>query len=256
MTFRIVSCGWNCAPFLEWTLQSVEEQSIADWEIFIIDDASDDPLQAQKIRDWCKPRTFAGDKRWRFRINDLNLGTPRNQYYGILLMNPAPEDIIVFLDLDGDRLAHPDVLKNLLEYYSDGTLVTYGSYRPVPDLGTSTPARAFPPDVVRDRTYRQAILGGYTGFNHLRTMKGKIFHAIPESNFQWPDGAWYKHGTDYAFMAAALELANGRYKCIEEVLLIYNHANPNADYLTKGQDSHRCVVDYLHRPALKPLEGL
>lgn len=249
MTFKIISCGWQVAPFLEWTLQSVLDQSIDDWEIMIVDDASDDG-SAELIEKWCEDK----DERWKYRINNTNLGTPRNQYEGIKLLNPDPEDIIVFLDLDGDKLAHPDVLLHLEGHYSDGTLVTYGSYRPVPDVGTSTPARPFPPEIVLSRTYRTAILGGHTGFNHLRTMKGKVFNAIPESNFHWNgSGPWYLHGTDYEFMTAALELADGRYKCIEEVLLIYNHANPNADYLTKGQQSHRCVVNYLHRSPLRPL---
>lgn len=250
MSFSVISAGWNCADFLEWTLESVEEQTVPDWRIMIVDDASDDPRQAEKIREWCDSR----DDRWNYRINRENLGTPRNQYEAILALQPDPEDIIVFLDLDGDKLAHPNVLRNLLHYYSDGTLVTYGSYMPIPDYGTSTPAKPFPLHVVQARAYRMAILGGHTGFNHLRTMKAKVFYAIPESNFKWEDGTWYKHGTDYIFMTAALELADGRYKCIEETLLIYNHANPNADYLTKGQESHRCVVDYLHRPSLPPLE--
>lgn len=246
--FKIISAGWECPDFLEWTLQSVAEQSITDWEMFIIDDASTDPRQAELIHKWCEHK----DKRWRYRINTENLGTPRNQFEGITMMSPGPDDIIVFLDLDGDKLAHPDVLKNLLRYYADGTLVTYGSYRPVPDLGTSTPAKPFPSSVVANRSYRQAISAGHTGFNHLRTMKGKIFDAIPEDHFHWANGDWYKHGTDYIFMTAALELANGKYKCIDEVLVLYNHANPNADYLTKGPQSNACVTDYLKRAPLEP----
>jgi len=249
VSFKIISAGWQCSNYLEWTLASVEEQSIPDWEIMIIDDASTDPRQAEKIVKWCESR----DKRWHYRINEINLGTPRNQYEGIHMLSPAPEDVIVFLDLDGDKLAHPKVLEQLRKYYADGTLVTYGSYIPVPDMGTSTPARPFPDKVVQNRSYREAIRGGHTGFNHLRTMKAKVFYAMPESNFKWSDGSWYLHGTDYVFMTAALELADGKYKCIEEVLLIYNHANPNADFRTKSVQSHACNTDYLQRSPLAPL---
>lgn len=251
MTFKIISAGWNCAEFIPRTLASVLEQTNQDWQIMIVDDASTDRKQAAVLQDWMVAREREGDGRWLCRMNSTNLGTPRNQYEGILAMEPMDDDIIIFLDLDGDRLAHPEVLNHLLEYYSDETLLTYGQYEPIPDKGTHSLAQPYPKKVVRERTYRR----NPSGFNHLRTMKGKLFNAIPIDQFYWTGkpGQWYKHGTDYIFMICGLELANGRYKCIEEVLCLYNHANPNADYLVKGKDSTKCIQDFLAKPPLKPL---
>lgn len=246
--FKIVSVGWTCADWLEQTLRSVEQQSVDNWDIWITYDPSDDD-GAERIQKWCDDR----DDRWHYTINTDHRHAVRNQYESIVALEPEADDIIVWLDLDGDMLAHADVLAHLAEYYADDTLVTYGSYLPVPDMGTSPIAEPFPADIVRDRAYRHQMLTGICCFNHLRTMKGKVFKAIPFDQFHFPTGEWYTIGTDYIFMTPALELADGRYKFIEEVLLFYNHDNPHADFRTQSIESFRCVQDCLHRPALARL---
>ena len=248
--FKIISVGWTCAPFIVQTLRSVEEQSHEDWEIFIGYDQSQD-LGAEIIARWCADRPR--DSRWRYLCNPDQRFAVQNQVEGIQSLSPDDEDIIVFLDLDGDQLANSNVLQRLADYYADNTLVTYGNYRPEPDPGTTTPPRPVPQDVVDNNSYRQYILQSGCFFNHLRTMKGKVFKAIPESYFKWPDGTWYTAGTDYTFMLAAMELAGGRYKCIEETLLIYNHANPLADNLVHPGTTNECVLDTLSRPPLQRL---
>lgn len=251
MRFKIISVGWTCAEWLEQTLRSVERQSVDNWDIWITYDPSDDD-GADRIRAWCDQR----DERWNYQINTVQQFAVRNQYEAIRALDPQDDDIVVFLDLDGDMLAHEDVLLHLGEYYEDGTLVTYGSYRPVPDMGTSPPAVPFPEHVVSSGRYREQMLTGICCFNHLRTMKGSVVNAIPENQFKFASGKagqWYTIGTDYIFMAPALELAAGRYKHIPEVLLLYNHDNPHADYLTHSVDSFKCVQDCLRRPALKGL---
>lgn len=250
MTFKIVSVGWQCAQFLERTLESVEAQTRDDWEIHITYDKSTDN-GADLIKEWC---TGWRDARWHFQLNEDQLFAVQNQYEAIKALDPADEDIIVFLDLDGDELAHPRVLDNLARYYEDDTLVTYGNYIPVPFADTCPLAIPYPPEVVANRTYRDHILN-FNGccFNHLRTIKGKVWRAIPEDRFKRPNGEWYESGTDYVMMVPALELADGRYKCIEETLLLYNNANPLADYLTHPAETSGNIKDALERPALPRL---
>jgi len=249
MSFKIISVGWNCAPFIEQTLYSVEDQERDDWEMTIVYDRSNDGGE-EIIENWhARHSNFD-----HYHINPDQRFAVRNQYEGIRSMAPGPDDIIVFLDLDGDRLAHPQVLERLSDFYADDTLVTYGSYQPVPDLGTCQPASPFPAHVVDENSYRAHILnGGRTSFNHLRTMKGKVFNAIPESYFKWPDGRWYNAGTDYTFMMAGLELAGGRYKFIGETMLLYNHANPHADNVEHPEETGACVTSSLQKTPLRPL---
>ena len=40
--FKIISVGWNCAPFLTQTIQSVQAQSVTDWQYAVVYDKSDD----------------------------------------------------------------------------------------------------------------------------------------------------------------------------------------------------------------------
>lgn len=252
--FKIVSTGWQCADWIEQTLASVEAQSVDNWDIWIIYDPSDDD-GAERIVQWCADR----DERWNYTINEARQMAVRNQYESVQYLNPQDDDVVIWLDLDGDMFAHRDVLKHLGEYYAedDGPLVTYGSYKAIPDPGTSPPAVPFPPDVVRKGAYREQMRTGICCFNHLRTMKGKIVNAIPLEQFKFASGPrageWYTTAGDYVFMACALELAGGRYKVIDEVLLHYNHANPLADYLTNSVASFATTGDYLVRPPLQPL---
>lgn len=246
--FKIISVGWNCADVFERTLRSVEEQTRDDYEICVVYDGGDGG--GHQLEQW----NYGHDDRWSFWENTEQLHAVRNQYEGIQSMAPADEDIIVFLDLDGDQLAHPGVLQRLFDYYADDTFLTYGSYRPVPDPGTCPPAIAFPADVITNNSYRQHLInGGSCCFNHLRTMKGKVFNAIPEDRFKWPNGEWYIAGTDYLFMISGLELAGGRHKFIEETMMLYNSANPYAEHRSHSADANACINDLLNRPALQPL---
>lgn len=253
VTFKIVSTGWNCANWLEQTLSSVENQSVTNWEVWIIYDPSDDD-GADKIRQWCGAR----DDRWHYTLNEARQFAVRNQYEAVQNLQPEDDDVVIWLDLDGDMFAHTNVLKHLTTYYeSDAPLVTYGSYRPIPDPGTTPMVRPFPLDIVQNNAYRQQMLTGDCCFNHLRTMKGRIAKAIPLDQFQYRGGPlagqWYTSAGDYVFMACALELAGGRYKVIPEVLLHYNHDNPYADYLLNSIASFGTTQDFLFRPPLSPL---
>lgn len=250
MSFKIVSVGWDCARFVEWTLESIEGQTNQDWEVWITIDPSDDGT-AEKVVDWCRGR----DSRWNYTINTERLFAVRNQVEAIENLNPDDDDIIVWLDVDGDKFAHPNVLNHLEDYYADDTLLTYGSYLPVPPNKGWQQALPFPEDTIRKAGYRKHALTLGCCFNHLRTMKGIVYRNIPQDHFRWskkPD-VWYDGGTDYIFMMAGLELAGRRHRFIEEILCHYNNANPNADYLTRGTESSACTLDYLQRPKLKEI---
>lgn len=180
MSFIIVSAGWNCADWLTQTLRSVERQDLEDWQIWITYDPSDDD-GAERIQEWCEER----DDRWNYTINTERRFATRNHHDSITKLDPKDDDIIVFLDLDGDMLAHPQVLQRIRDAYLDGALVTFGQYRPIPDMGTSGPAQWYPPEVVANNSYRKYHHTGGAGFNHPRTMAGRVFRAIPVSSFQW-----------------------------------------------------------------------
>lgn len=265
MRFKIVLAGWNCRDWMEQTLQSIETQAVDNWDVWITYDPSDD-AGGEFISAWCDAR----DERWNYTINTERKFAIRNHHESITKLDPADDDVVVFLDLDGDMLAHRHVLERLGDAYDVGALVTYGQYKPIPDEGTSSLAKPYPADVVVGNGYRRHHLrDGETCFNHLRTISGRVFKAIPLEMFKWQEsgsaslpngrfiyakGDWYQGSTDYVYMISALELAGGRYKCFDEVLLLYNHANPLADNKTHPHEAHHCVRNFFARTPLAPLK--
>lgn len=244
--FKIISTGWNCPDEIYKTLASVDMQTVDDWQLHVVDDCSTDLRQIEMLKNWHP------DDRYMFTRNLENYGVVRSQYEGIRAMRPEDEDIIVFLDLDGDRFAHVAVLDSLLTYYADpNVLMTYGSYRPDPDPGGPVPISPYPSAVVRDNSYRNDILTNGVRFNHLRTVKWKVLKEIPESYYKWEDGTWMFCGSDYAVMAGCLEIAGGKYKCINETLMIYNAQQPSPDNMRHPSETNRCC---LHSLAMTPLE--
>ena len=249
--FRIVCAGWSCAKWMPQTFASIEAQDRTDWQVCVAYD--DEDGGGAVIVDFLS-RHQGGEALAIVNPPGYFKMAVRNRFLAIALMEPKDDDIIIFLDLDGDQLAHPDVLQHLAEAYADGALLTYGNYRAVPDDPPSPPAEPFPADVIARNAYREHIRQGRgTCFNHLRTMSGRVFKAIPLEQFKWPDGEWYTNGVDYIFTVAGLELAGPRHKCFEEVLMLYNHANDKADYLMNPTLTGNCVADFLTKTPLSPL---
>lgn len=229
--FKIISVGWECGEFFKQTIESVRMQNYPFWQLHVVDDGSD-PEYQKRIGSWIEQ---LHDSRIIYTAHAENRGAVRNQYEGIRSLDPRDGDIVIFLDLDGDRLATPNVLERLLYYYRDDTLVTYGSYRPVPDPGGPVPVSPYPPEVVRDNSYRQYTQTHGTRYNHLRTAKWECLKQIPLSYFQFSPGQWLFSPTDLVVMMGCLELAGGRYKCIDETLLLYNDQQPHPDHTRNPQ---------------------
>lgn len=254
LSFKIISTGWQCRPFIERTLKSIEEQTVEDYEVRIVVDPSKTNETEEFAREWCDAR----DGRWTCEFPETQRFSTPNQLSALEYLDPDDDDIVVWLDLDGDQFAHAEVLAHLLGYYSDDTLLTYGSFKCVPKVATNSPAKAFPPEVIKSNGFRQHVRDVYCCFNHLRTMKGRIVSSIPANQFRWRSGPQkgqiYQGGADYIFTVAGLELAGPRHKFIEEVLMFYNHANPFADYKVRSHLSSPVVADFLRRPPLSPLK--
>jgi Glycosyl transferase family 2 len=245
--FKIISCGWQCAQFMEQTIQSVLHQKRQDWEMQIIYDLSDDG--GEDIL-WAMDRK---DRRIRVMCNDQQNYAAHNQWEALQMLDPDYDDIVIWLDLDGDQLAHPYVLDRLAKAYEDPeVLLTYGSYRA---KVSKEPPRILPipEDVVKSNTYRDDARFNGIRVNHLRTMKGRVAKSIPVESFKWPDGNWYMSGQDYVFMISGLERVAGRYVVIPDVLMVYNDDNPLNDNKVHGQETHQCDLDFMSRPPLHRL---
>lgn len=234
--YLIISTSRNAAPWLAGSLGSIGAQAPAAGDTFdvcVIDDASDD--ESPDVIE-----AFARKNGWTYRLNTERLGALRNQCEAIDMLNPAPDDVIVFVDGD-DRLAHPQVLAHLHEYYWDPeVLLTYGSYRPVPASATCPMPQPYPPDVIKRRTFRTQINRIGIPYNHLRTFRAGPFLALDRDvRCKWPDGTWFSACPDGALMLPILESVGHRHRFIREVLYEYNSANDDSEWRVRPREIDR-----------------
>lgn len=252
MRFKIVMAGWNCFKFLPRSLDSVVAQLDEDFDVCVVDDASDDEHQPEYMEEFCRK---AG---WRFIRNETRRGGLYNHVAAINAMSPEPEDVIVSVDAD-DRLSDPHALSRLRYYYQTyEPQLTYGSYVCDPEDDRVTPALHLPDEVILDNAYRQFSaredLPDPIYFNHLRSLKHELFARLdPDVDFRHPDGSWLKTCYDLAITIPALEMAAGRHLLIPEVLYIYTRDNPLSDcYINQKV----IAVDKAHIFGLAPKDPL
>lgn len=225
MRFKFIVCGVNHQAWLPRCLESIDVQTIKNFDVAVVDDATPDVNFHNWIRSYCDERG------WLSILNEEHKGNMYNQVHAIRALQCEPEDVLVFLDGD-DRLEHERVLERLMFHYSDGSEVVYGQYRSDPFSPTCSPARSYPARVVADNDYRAyGLYGGGLLVNHLRTVKYKLFAQLDDSDFKDGDGNWFKSCADTAVMIPCMELARGKVKCLEnEILYVYNSENPQSDW--------------------------
>lgn len=222
--FKIITAVYNAGDFFDRYVQSIARQEYENYQVIVVDDASNDGTR-DRVKEAC-------DKwGWTAVLNQENKGALYNQVHGIRALNPEPDDVLVFVDGD-DQLAHREVLQRLASYYEDGeTQLTYGQYQPIPQSATCTLAAKFPQDIIDQKCFRQAVMehrGLY--WNHLRTFKYEIFAQLEDNDFTDDFGRWYQTATDACLMYPCLELAAPNIKFIEEIMYLYTSDNHISDW--------------------------
>ena len=252
--FKIICAGWNCAPFITETLDSIDIQGRRDFEVMISYESENPKDEGfQIITDWIKSRREPKHYKTSFRKRKRNFlyGTEA-RYRGIEKMKPADDDVIIWLNVDGDRFAHRQVLDRVWDAYfiDDFPLVTYGSFACVPPIAAPLIAMPYDNATIANRSYRQAPFRAAD----LRTMKYKVFREIPIDQFQWstPEraGEWYSKVDDLTSMIPALELVGIRHRFIPEVLMTYNTWNPLSGSRIAPDEAHACDTDFRAKPPL------
>jgi len=243
--FLVVVPFHNAWPWITTCLGSVHAQRYPDVDVIVADDASTDK-SGEHARYSCEGYG------WQFHRNPANERMPHNLRLAIAAADPEPETVIVIVDGD-DWLPHGQVLDSLARVYADPELwLTWGSYTRWPDPAyMPNPAREWPLDVVKERSYR----GCYhvTPFNHPLTFRAHLWAQVADADLQDDHGRWFTAAYDAAIMFPMTEMAgpeHGRY--LPEVLYVYNESNPLSDGRT-----HAVECDYAHnqirrRPARAP----
>lgn len=211
--FVFVIAAYNVRPFLGALVASLAFQRYTGWSAIFIDDASTDGtldalhsvLAAHRLTE--KFHVVENRQR-RYKAHNV---------FQALSQHGAEDDVVVMLDGD-DHLAVDDALDRLAREYEQGWEVVWSNWRGTDGRrGTSSHLNPF----VSPR--RQRFVSG-----HLFSFKRALFAALVERDFQDQQGRWLEAGCDVALALPILDQTIKR-KHIEDVLLVYNRANPLSD---------------------------
>lgn len=251
MKFYVIMAFRNRPDLLRPSILSVLNQNDLGYHLLIGDDDSEpsQELEAVLADAWVMDRITV-------HRHPERLGVVGNQATLIRSVPMNPEDVIVFLDGD-DRFAHDDVIGRLREVYSDPMIdLTYGNYVPDPPDPGCPPVKPIPAEVCAKRgAYRRWVRANGTCWNHLRTMRRRIFDAIPD-NYMKIDGQWLDGGADFALMTPGLELAGGRHHMFDEVLVVYTSDRPDAEWRSLSEGIARGRKYTNTRPPLRSIPPL
>ena len=249
--FKIICAGWQCAHFITETLDSIDIQGRRDFEVLISYEMDPDDGGCWAIDNWIKQRREPRRYHTSFREGTENFlyGT-RARYEAIQALNCNDDDVLIWLNLDGDRFAHRQVLDRVWDaYFVDNfPLLTFGSFRCEPPIAAPLEALPYDNAVIANSSYRSAPFRAAD----LRTMQYKVFRQIPVDQFQWSDGSgWYGKIDDVTSMIPALEMVGIRHRYIPDVLMQYNTFNPLSGSKIAPDEAHACDLDFRAKTPLQ-----
>jgi len=211
----VVIPSYNNSQWYGRNLGSVLAQQYKNYRVFYIDDCSTDGTYGLVEKYLAMHDTM---HRIILRRNEHNVGALHSLYH----VAHATDDRTIVVVVDGDDwLAHNGVLAHINKIYSqEEVLMTYGTFMIYPTgkidpYGVCRPYPREMPNCFRTCSWRAS---------HLRTFYAGLFKLIKKEDLM-SDGVFLPSSQDLAQMIPMLEMSGGRYRCLEDVLYVYNHAN-------------------------------
>jgi len=218
----VVVPSYNNEQWYRKNLDSILSQHYDNYRVIYINDCSKDNTGAL-----VDAHLATRDHKRRVQVihNEVNRGALYNIYHAV----HACEDHEIIVTLDGDDwFKDRFVLQKVNRAYQDPNVwLTYGQFESYPS-GKIGFCKSLSRRIIEQEAYRAADWVT----SHLRTFYAKLFKQIKLKDFIH-DGELFCVTWDMAFMFPMLEMAKGRVKCIQDVLYVYNEANPINDYKTK-----------------------
>ena len=63
-----------------------------------------------------------------------------------------------------------------------------------------------------------------------KTFKYKLYKKIDHNDLKDKENNYFKSATDLALMYPMIEMSNGRFKCVNEILYVYNHFHSESNH--------------------------
>lgn len=209
---KFICCVWNAEKYIKNCIRSLKNQKDRDFEVYIIDDLSQD-----NSIDVIKNLT-SNDDRFKIIVNQEKKFKLKN--LDDLIQTFDDEDIVIELDGD-DFLLSNEVVEDIRKVYESGKVwLTNGSF--MYTNGSPGFSERCEVNTVRKDVFR---------FSHLRTWKSFLWKAIPNSYFRDDDGEYFKSAADVAYSFSLLELAGEEnYRFLPKVYYVYNAESPYNDH--------------------------
>jgi len=228
----VIIPSYNNKNWYKRNLKSIFQQEYDNYRIIYINDASPDKtgnLVAQYVK------KFGQEHRFTLIDNQKNCGAMANLYKAIHTCNDS--EIVVTIDGD-DWLLGKKVFKLLNNTYNDPNVwMTYGQYTTIYCSGKNEEiltkkghCRQIPANIIRAHGYRETDWVS----SHLRTFYAGLFKQIELKDFL-ENGRFYDVSWDMAFMLPMLEMVNGKFKFIDNVIYGYNCITLLNDHKNKLQ---------------------
>ncbi len=237
----VVTPVYNAEKYIERCIRSVAQQDYSNYTMYIIDDSSTDDTVAVICRTLdTLPREL--QKRFIVVENDVNKGAVCNQVETIV--NKCGDDIVMLLDGDDWLVNDPSIFDKYNNIYNTGAEFTYGSCWSVAD-NIPLIAQPYPPEVKKNKTYREYKFNWNMPYTHLRTFKGSLMQGYIHEHGYWAFKCpatfeWLKAGGDTAVFYSMIEYADpDKVVCVPDVVYHYNDANPLNDYKVNAEEQNK-----------------
>lgn len=224
----IILATYNDEKYIEQSVNSILSQTLKDFELIIVDDASTDNTKniLENIQ--------KSDNRVKIFRNKNNRGLP---YSLNRALHYAKGKYIA--RMDGDDISLPDRLQkqyNYMEKHKDVDICGAAYKRIGCDSGVCV--------VENDSEFIKAMLIYYSPLGHSTWFIRKSF--LDKYNLRY--NIKFRTSQDYEFLYRIRDFA--KYACIQEVLLLYRVHNNSITGKTKGIDKNivkvqRCILKQL-----------
>ncbi len=241
--FIIITPSFNNARWYKRNVDSLLYQDYSNYHVIYIDDASPDQTGA-----FVERHVLRTNKKDKITIikNKERVGALENIYNAI---QSCPDDAIILLVDGDDWLYNGQVLTKLNMLYQDQKVwMTYGQFTNYPYAEISD-YHALPEEVINNHTYRTHA---WTT-SHLRTFRTWLFKKIVRDDLLYLDNKFFQVTWDQAFMFPLLEMSGNHSRFIEEVLYVYNMANPLNDNKVHMMLQRSCEAMIRNKPAYQRL---
>lgn len=214
----VLITSYNNQEVVQENLASAFSQNYKNFRIIYIDDCSTDNSEEQVKT---VVNSFPSSVQFSYIRNSKRIGALANIYHAVHSCHD--EEIIVSLDGD-DWFPHEGVLARINQEYSSGEVwLTHGSFieYPTNKMVWSIPIPKEIVDAGAFRTYRCP--------SHLRTFYVWLFKKIKSEDLLY-QGDFFQMTWDLAMMFPMIEMAGERHRFIQDVVYVYNTANPINDH--------------------------